>query len=103
MANSQCSEVINKLPGNQQTITDNMICAEGPEPENVDQIVVPCRGDSGGPMITLKKDKERYDQIGIMSYTVGVKLQNGTTLSCIFSVFSRVTAQLDWINNMIKR
>ena len=103
MANSQCSDGLKKFPGNQNTITDNMICAEEPEQENPDEIVAICRGDSGGPMITLKKDTGRYVQIGISSYTIRVKLQNGTTLSCVFSVFSRVTAQLDWINNMIKR
>ena len=101
LANSQCSDVLKKLK-NQQTITDNMICAEGPD-ANVGKIVGPCRGDSGGPMITLKENTGRYDQIGITSYVIQAPLKNGTTLSCVFSVFSRVTAQLDWINKMIKR
>ena len=57
-------------------------------------------------MITVNKNGT-YQQIGIMSFGDDKNDVNGTVLSrCVLespNVFSRVTAQLDWINEMIKR
>ena len=86
-------------------ITDNMICAVNPK-EGA------CNGDSGGPMIAQNQNGT-YHQIGITSFG-DIKIEfdpknpiNFTVLSlCLLqspSVFSRVTAQLDWINEIIKK
>ena len=79
-------------------ITDNMICAVNPK-EGV------CSGDSGGPMITLSKNGT-YQQIGIMSWVDQNAFFNIIISKCLLkspNVFSRVTAQLDWIHKMIQR
>ena len=80
-------------------ITENMLCA-------VNKKEIPCKRDSGGPMITLNKNGT-YQQIGIASFVDFKKDKNGTILSlCSMEnpiVYSRVTAQLDWIHKMIKR
>ena len=80
-------------------ITDNMICAVNPK-------TISCKGDSGGPMITLSKNGT-YQQIGIVSFGDVRTDKNGTLLTvCPLKspdVYSRVPAQLDWINKMIKR
>ena len=79
-------------------ITDNMICAVNPK-EGV------CSGDSGGPMITLSKNGT-YQQIGIMSWVDQNTFFNIIISKCLLkspNVFSRVTAQLDWIHKMIQR
>ena len=102
MANSECSEVLKENFGDNRAITDNMICA-GVEADQPSQVEGPCSGDSGGPLITRKENTGRYHQIGIVSFVLGAQLRNGRGLPCLFRVFSRVTAQLDWIKKMIKK
>ena len=85
-------------------ITNNMICALNPK-EGV------CFGDSGGPLITLDKNGT-YVQIGVVSW-VDMKINLDSARKkykvirqCLLespNVFSRVTAQLDWIHKMIKK
>ena len=97
ITNSQCQEY--KWEERPFVITDNMICAVNPKESS-------CKGDSGGPMITLSKNGT-YQQIGIVSFGDSKRDKNGTVLSvCPLEtpgVYSRVTAQLDWIHKMIKR
>ena len=72
-------------------ITENMICA-------VNTNEAPCKGDNGGPMITLGKNGT-YQQIGIVSFIGSVGICSLESPN----VFSRVTVGLEWINAMIKR
>ena len=86
-------------------ITENMICAVNPKEGS-------CKGDSGGPLITLSKNGT-YQQIGIVSFgdiDVDIDMKDpakskfkGQCLLKSPNVFGRVTAQLDWIKKMIKK
>ena len=99
ITNSQCKKAKWASPLLPLMITDKMICALNPK-EGL------CHGDSGGPMITLSKNGT-YQQIGIVSFGDARSDKNGTLLTvCPLNspdVYSRVPAQLDWINTMIKR
>ena len=106
---SQCKKAKWRFPLLGLLITDNMICAVNPK-EGF------CHGDSGGPMMTLNNNGT-YQQIGIVSFNDAIianmkdiilnpKVKPNVTSQCLLespNVFSRVTAQLDWINKMIKR
>ena len=109
ITNSQCKKAKWASPLLPLMITDKMICALNPK-EGI------CHGDSGGPMITLSKNGT-YQQIGISSWNDAIianlkdiildpNVKPNVTSQCLLespNVFSRVTAQLDWINKMIKR
>ncbi|KAM9299530.1 chymotrypsin-C-like [Gastrophryne carolinensis] len=71
-------------------VTNNMVCAGG------DGIVSGCNGDSGGPL-NCSPSGDSWEVHGIVSFGSGV--------SCNYekkpTVFTRVSAYLDWINQKI--
>ena len=92
------------------SVTDNKICA-------VNKKEGFCHGDSGGPLITFNQNGT-YQQIGIVSFNDVIlditklnisdpsNLKPMVTTQCLLespNAFSRVTAELDWIKEMIKR
>ncbi|XP_077386691.1 polyserase-2-like isoform X1 [Festucalex cinctus] len=80
VGNRQCNRDLYPIP-----ITDNMICAglrEGGKG--------PCRGDSGGPMVS--KQGSRWVQSGVVSFAVPCAKPAKP------SVFARVSRYQDWIS-----
>jgi len=86
MTNKKCQELFDK-DDFQGKITPNMLCAADPGKDS-------CKGDSGGPLITLNKEKSYYSQIGVVSWGFGCA---GLTPG----VYSRVTDQMYWIMKQI--
>jgi len=68
-------------------ITSTMLCAGGNQRGM-------CRGDSGGPFL-CKNEKSRYEVHGVTSFGSGGCERSKNT------VFSRVSASLDWIENIV--
>ena len=89
MSNENCKAALPLTPAPPAAIpgaiTANMICAFEPG-----QAV--CNGDSGGPLITLSKDRSYYLQIGIVSW--GFHCES-------IQMYSRVTEQMYWIMRQI--
>ncbi|KAL7512812.1 hypothetical protein ACHAXN_009928 [Cyclotella atomus] len=83
-------------------ITENMMCAQDMPDGYVsgdDQLAEQdtCQGDSGSPMIlpSKKGDWQQDLQVGVVSWGIGCA-------SPIFpGVYSRVSSQYDWINEMV--
>uniref|UniRef100_I3J1A8 pancreatic elastase II n=1 Tax=Oreochromis niloticus TaxID=8128 RepID=I3J1A8_ORENI len=71
-------------------VTTNMICAGG------DGVVSSCNGDSGGPLNCQNPDGS-WDVHGIVSF--------GSSAGCNYykkpSVFTKVSAYISWINNVM--
>merc|ERR1712168_1391449 len=71
-------------------VTNNMICAGG------DGQLASCNGDSGGPLNCQNPDGS-WDVHGVVSF--------GSSMGCNYpkkpSVFTRVSAYMSWINNVI--
>uniref|UniRef100_A0A8D2M6Z4 Peptidase S1 domain-containing protein n=1 Tax=Zonotrichia albicollis TaxID=44394 RepID=A0A8D2M6Z4_ZONAL len=70
-------------------VRDTMVCAGG------DGIVSGCNGDSGGPL-NCQRDDGVWEVEGIVSFGSGLKcnMKNKPT------VFTRVSAYIDWINEV---
>ncbi|XP_071769030.1 chymotrypsin-like elastase family member 2A [Centroberyx gerrardi] len=73
-------------------VTKNMICAGG------DGQLASCNGDSGGPLNCQNPDGS-WDVHGVVSF--------GSSMGCNYptkpSVFTRVSAYISWINNVMIR
>ncbi|XP_071756827.2 chymotrypsin-like elastase family member 2A [Centroberyx gerrardi] len=73
-------------------VTKNMICAGG------DGQLVSCNGDSGGSLNCQNPDGSR-DVRGVVSF--------GSSMGCNYpkkpSIFTRVSAYISWINNVMTR
>mmetsp|Transcript_11618 Transcript_11618/g.12709 ORF Transcript_11618/g.12709 Transcript_11618/m.12709 type:complete len:510 (+) Transcript_11618:239-1768(+) len=82
-SNSQCKS---DFYGN--SITENMICA-GYEEGGKDS----CQGDSGGPLVKIVGNT--HTQVGVVSYGYGCASPNKP------GVYSRVSAQIDWMRDQI--
>ncbi|KAF7209553.1 chymotrypsin-like elastase family member 2A [Nothobranchius furzeri] len=71
-------------------VTTNMICAGG------DGLLSSCNGDSGGPLNCQNSDGS-WDVHGVVSF--------GSSMGCNYpkkpSVFTRVSAYMSWINNVM--
>nr|XP_046252791.1 chymotrypsin-like elastase family member 2A [Scatophagus argus] len=71
-------------------VTSNMVCAGG------DGQLASCNGDSGGPLNCRNSDGS-WDVHGVVSF--------GSSLGCNYpkkpSVFTRVSAYIGWINNVM--
>ncbi|XP_047232670.1 chymotrypsin-like elastase family member 2A [Girardinichthys multiradiatus] len=71
-------------------VTSSMICAGG------DGVVSSCNGDSGGPLNCQRSDGT-WDVHGVVSF--------GSSMGCNYpkkpSVFTRVSAYISWINNVM--
>jgi len=80
MTNSQCTTNTDYNPGE---VTSTMICARAPGKDA-------CSGDSGGPLIT--KEGSTYTLIGVVSWGFGCARAQAP------GVYSRITSQLEWIN-----
>ena len=65
------------------------LCSTGGDLEKGD-----CQGDSGGPFF-IKKSKDKYQQIGIVSYGAGCANPDEA------NVYARVAHYVDWIENQI--
>jgi len=89
MSNEQCQaglQMTNMPPSFVAgVITPDMLCAYEPGKTT-------CKGDSGGPFVTLSKDGSYYSQIGLTSW--------GDNCESI-SMYSRVTQQIYWIMKQI--
>jgi len=81
--NSACNENYN--PQNEE-ITDNMICAKKDDKDA-------CQGDSGGPLIADEPQHDHSVIIGVVSWGIGCALADFP------GVYSRVTAQIDFIKD----
>uniref|UniRef100_A0A336MBD1 CSON014321 protein n=1 Tax=Culicoides sonorensis TaxID=179676 RepID=A0A336MBD1_CULSO len=53
-----------------------------------------CQGDSGGPLF-LQTDKNRYEQIGVVSF--GIKCANN-----IPGIYTKISTSLEWIHSVIE-
>ncbi len=77
-------------------LTDNMICAGVPSGKRT-----ACNGDSGGPLL-IEADRGGWVQAGIVSWG---REPLGATERCahrnLFSVYTRVSNYVDWINAQI--
>ncbi|KAI3356812.1 hypothetical protein L3Q82_003473 [Scortum barcoo] len=73
-------------------VTTNMVCAGG------DGLLASCNGDSGGPLNCQNRDGS-WGVHGVVSF--------GSSLGCNYpkkpSVFTRVSAYIPWINNVIAK
>jgi len=82
MSNEECTKPLYVY---KEEITENMICAAAPGKDS-------CQGDSGGPLIAKKSGTSYFDLIGVVSWGYGCARPNSP------GVYSRITQQLDWIN-----
>jgi len=82
-SNSQCNSDFYR-----NSITENMICA-GFEEGGKDS----CQGDSGGPLV--KVNGNTHTQVGVVSWGIGCASRNNP------GVYSRISAQIDWMRDQI--
>jgi len=82
-SNSQCNSYFGGNP-----IENNMICA-GLEEGGKDS----CQGDSGGPLV--KVNGNTHTQVGVVSWGYGCAGSNSP------GVYSRISAQIDWMRDQI--
>lgn len=72
-------------------VKETMIPAGG-----LDPFVSSGSGDSGGPLLSYNPSLERWEQNGISSWGAGCNKPENP-----ISVFTQVSAQLDWINRFV--
>jgi len=70
-------------------ITDNMLCAENEK--DLDS----CQGDSGGPLVIKTSSDQPDIQVGVVSWGIGCAHNDFP------GVYSRITAQYDWIKTNV--
>jgi hypothetical protein len=74
-------------------LDDTMLCAGDVPYDNPDARLTACHGDSGGPL-AVDRGNGNWEQVGVVSW--GQAYECGT-----FSVYSRITTQVDWIDWML--
>jgi len=90
ISNKECDDSDGKFGSYKDSITSNMLCAreEGGGEDS-------CQGDSGGPLV-IKGAKASEDiQVGVVSWGIGCASKDYP------GVYSRVSAQYDWIKSEV--
>jgi len=91
ITNSKCSAqwVKKKAPSN--FIQPSMLCMDASQGDS-------CNGDSGGPLVTLDRNRQKWIQVGLVSFGSG---------SCkdreLAGVYTRLSKYLTWINEQIQK
>jgi trypsin len=70
-------------------ISENMLCAEHQEMKDA------CQGDSGGPLVIKTSSDQPDIQVGVVSWGIGCAHNDFP------GVYSRITAQYDWIKTNV--
>jgi len=84
------SSTCNGLSGYQGDVKDDTMFCAGVEGGGKDS----CQGDSGGPIFYQKQDGS-YEQVGIVSWGIGCAQRNYP------GVYSRISGELDWIQEQV--
>jgi len=95
VSNDLCQQQLRQTRvGNYFRLHDSFICAGGVKGEDV------CRGDGGGPLVCVVKEKkstqQKYIQVGIVSWGIGCGDEN------VPGVYSSLVSNYQWINKHLK-